>query len=262
MSKADCAAIDQLATPYVDGELPAADAQSVDDHTAACPPCRARIAAERTVREAMQTQQIELRTPAPDALHARCALLAKMGTGMFSDRTGSEKISVPTWRARLAPLAIAAMLVLIVGGAFLYRMTQISTRVMAAELTADHLKCAVVNSLAGTAQSAAVVESSMASQFGWHAQLPAEPEEAGLELIGARPCLYGEGAVAHIMYRHGGSTVSVFMLPRKQRAEEHLGVLGHQAAIWSSGDRTFVVIARKSRQELERIAAFIHERLQ
>jgi hypothetical protein len=51
------------------------------------------------------------------------------------------------------------------------------------------------------------------------------------------------------------------MLPRSQRPEQHLGVLGHQAAIWSSGDRTFVVIARKSQEELERIAAFIHDTL-
>jgi anti-sigma factor RsiW len=140
-------------------------------------------------------------------------------------------------------------------------MTQISTRVMAAELTADHLKCAVMNSVTGTAQSSASVESSMSARFGWHADLPDHPEEAGLELIGARPCLYGEGTVGHIMYRHQGSTVSVFMLPRSQRPEQHLGVLGHQAAIWSSGDRTFVVIARKSQEELERIAAFIHDTL-
>jgi anti-sigma factor RsiW len=163
--------------------------------------------------------------------------------------------------SRLAPLALAALLVLIVGGAFLYRMTQISTRVMAAELTADHLKCAVVNSIAGTAQASAVVESSLSSRFGWQAKLPEHPEAAGLELIGARPCLYGEGSVAHIMYRHQGTTVSVFMLPRSHRPEEHLGLLGHQAAVWSIGDRTFVVIARKSREELEGIASFIHDRL-
>jgi anti-sigma factor RsiW len=132
---------------------------------------------------------------------------------------------------------------------------------MAAELTADHLKCAVMNSVAGTAQATAVVESSMSSRFGWQAQLPEHPEAAGLELIGARPCLYGEGTVAHIMYRHEGTTVSVFMLPRSHRSEEHLGLLGHQAAIWSTDDRTFVVIARKSREELEQIASFIHDRL-
>jgi hypothetical protein len=140
-------------------------------------------------------------------------------------------------------------------------MTQISTRVMAAELTADHLKCAVINAVAGTAQSAAFVESSMSSRFGWQAELPEHPEEAGLELVGARPCLYGEGSVAHIMYKHQGNTVSVFMLPRSHRPEAHLGLLGHQAAVWSTGDRTFVVIARKSQEKFERIAAFMHDRL-
>jgi hypothetical protein len=159
------------------------------------------------------------------------------------------------------PLALAATLVLIVGGAFLYRMTQISTRVMAAELTADHVKCFLVNGMLRTTQSHAAVESSLAAGFGWDAQLPERPEEAGLELVGARPCLYGEGRVAHIMYRHNGDPVSVFMLPEKQRPEELLGVLGHEVAIWSHGDRTFVIVARKSSAEVERIASFVQATL-
>jgi anti-sigma factor RsiW len=239
-------------TPYVDGELNAAEALVVGAHASVCPPCRARIAAERAVRDLVRTRQTELHTQAPARLRARCE-------GLVSHRApGAARVPLST---RLVPFALAATLVLIVGGAFVYRMTQISTRVMAAELTADHLKCAVMNSVAGTAQSPAFVERSMASRFGWQADLPDHPEDAGLELIGARPCLYGEGTVGHIMYRHQGSTVSVFMLPRSHRPEQHLGVLGHQAAIWSSGDRTFVVIARKSREELERIAAFIHDTL-
>jgi anti-sigma factor (TIGR02949 family) len=248
----DCPAVAPLVTPYVDGELSAADAVAVDEHASACPPCRARIAAERAVRDLLRTRQAALQMPAPPSLRARCEGLASARV------TAVTRIPLST---RLVPFALAATLVLIVGGAFVYRMTQISTRVMAAELTADHLKCAVMNSVAGTAQSSAFVESSMSARFDWDADLPDHPEEAGLELIGARPCLYGEGAVGHIMYRHQGSTVSVFMLPRGRRADEHLGVLGHQAAIWSTGDRTFVVIARKSREELERIAAFIHDRL-
>jgi anti-sigma factor RsiW len=243
-------------TPYVDGELPAADVMWVDEHAAVCPPCRARIAAERAVRDLMRTRQTDLQGSAPAELRARCAALASHGAPPVAAAAPRVPLT-----ARLVPVALAATLVLIVGGAFLYRMTQISTRVMAAELTADHLKCAVINSIAGTTQSDAVVKSSMASRFGWHAELPEHPEEAGLELVGARPCLYGEGAVAHIMYRHEGSTVSVFMLPRSHRPQQHLGLLGHQAAIWSTGDRTFVVIARKSREELERIAAFIHDTL-
>ena len=253
----NCSVLDLLVTPYVDGQLAAADAAVVDEHAAVCPPCRYRIAAERVVRDLMRTRQRELQAPAPPALRARCAELAAARAATPAPAAG-RRVPITT---RLAPLALAALLVLIVGGAFLYRMTQISTRVMAAELTADHLKCAVMNYVAGTAQPTAVVESSMSSRFGWQAQLPEHPEAAGLELIGARPCLYGEGTVAHIMYRHEGTTVSVFMLPRSHRPEEHLGLLGHQAAIWSTDDRTFVVIARKSREELEQIASFIHDRL-
>jgi anti-sigma factor RsiW len=252
----NCSALDPLVTPYIDGQLPAADAAAVVEHARVCPPCRARIAAERAVRDLMRTHQHELQKPAPSTLHARCGQLASTRRATPAPVAGRAPLA-----SRLAPFALAALLVLIVGGAFLYRMTQISTRVMAAELTADHLKCAVINSIAGTEQASAVVESSMSSRFGWQAKLPEHPEAAGLELIGSRPCLYGEGAVAHIMYRHEGTTVSVFMLPSSHRPEEHLGLLGHQAAVWTTGDRTFVVIARKSREELERIASFIHDRL-
>lgn len=168
---------------------------------------------------------------------------------------------VSPWRPRLAPLALAAMLVLIVGGAFLYQVTDTSALVMAAELTADHAKCFAMNAVLGTQQTPEVVEQSLASGFGWHARLPQQPDRAGLELVGVRPCLYGQGRVAHIMYHHNGRLVSVFMLPGKTRPEEVVDVMGHEAAIWSVGDRTFVLIARASRAEVERMASFVHAQL-
>ena len=146
----------------------------------------------------------------------------------------------------------------LVGSAFLYRLTESSTRVMAAELTADHVKCFWMNALLGTAEPPATVEASMASQFGWQARLPQNADRAGLQLVGGRPCLYGEGRVAHLMYRHNGKPVSVFMLPKKRREHELLNVMGHEAAIWSDNDRTFVLIAREPRSEVERIAEFVH----
>jgi anti-sigma factor RsiW len=132
---------------------------------------------------------------------------------------------------------------------------------MAAELTADHMKCLAVNSLLGTHQTASVVESSMAAGFEWQARLPEQPERAGLELVGARPCLYAEGRVAHIMYRHRGRPVSVFMLPNTVRPESLTRVMGHECAIWSSGGRTFVLIAREPRDDVERMASFVQASL-
>ena len=132
---------------------------------------------------------------------------------------------------------------------------------MVAELTADHVKCFAMNAVLRTHQATEAVEGSMASGFSWDMRLPESAEREGLELVGSRPCVYGEGKVAHIMYRYHGRPVSLFMLPRTTRAEQLVEVFGHEAAIWSVGDRTFVLIAREARSEVERMAAFVHAAL-
>jgi len=147
----------------------------------------------------------------------------------------------------------------VVGGAFVYQATDRSTRVLAAELTADHVKCLALNRMLGTHQGASAVESSMAAGFDWRMHLPDDPQRAGLELVGSRPCLYGEGKIAHIMYRRSsdGQPVSLFMLPRTERTAGLVDVLGHEAKIWCAGNRTFVLIAKEPRAEVERMASFV-----
>ncbi len=262
MSK--CAFIDPLVTPYVDGALPAGDRSLVDEHLGACAPCRGRVLAERAVRDVLTARRASIGgDQAPRELRVRCQRLAESLSGV------SRAARVPAWRARLAPLALAATLVLIVGAAFLYQLTASSESVMAAELTADHVKCFAMNRVLGTHDASDVVESSMASGFDWRVRLPkteasgapGQPDESGLELVGSRPCLYGEGRVAHIMFRHNGTPVSLFMLPKTTRSDELVRVLGHEAAIWSVGDRTFVLIARETRTEVEHMAAFIQATL-
>jgi anti-sigma factor RsiW len=166
------------------------------------------------------------------------------------------------WRAGLAPLALTASLVLLVAGAFLYQATHYSSRVLAAELAADHVKCFTANALLGTHDAPAAVERSMMSAFGWQLHLPEQFDASGLELVGSRRCLYGEGKVAHLMYRDRGRPVSIFMLPKRVRPDELLEVFGHEAAIWSSGDRTFVLITRASRAEAQRMASLVKAALQ
>ena len=251
----DCTQLDPLVTPYVDGELAAADRQAVDQHVRVCPPCQARIVAERAIRNLIRAKKPALNSGrAPAGLRARCRAFDTLAPS----RPGVASPPGITWRARLTPLALAATLVLIVGGAFLYRLTDRSSRVLAAELTADHLKCfGVINAVLGTHDEPAAVERSMASRFDWRMRLPEQPDREGLRLVGARPCLYGEGRVAHIMYRHHGRPVSVFMLPKTTRPEEIIEVMGHEAAIWSAGDRTFVLIAREPPAEVARMVSFV-----
>lgn len=257
----DCPSIDPLITPYVDGELAAGDRDRVHDHLLACPTCYARVSSEQVIQRLMSVRKSALRgDSAPEELRAKCGALALSRTDHHA--FGHEPtVWRGVWRARLAPLALAAALVLIVGGAFLYQVTARSSRVMAAELTADHMKCFAVNGLLRTRQAAETVERSLASGFGWRAHLPEHPDREGLELVGSRPCLYGEGRAAHIMYRHNGHPVSLFMLQRNRGENKVVDVFGHEAAIWSVGDRTYVLITRESRAEVQHLAAFVRASL-
>lgn len=257
----ECSSIDAFVTPYVDGELAGSDRDVVERHLLACPPCHSGLTAECAVRALLRERHSSLRRAcAPPALRAKCAGLRETShpREAFVPAGAMPMARAAPWSRRFASLAAAAALVLLLGGALLYQATKSSSRVMAAELAADHLKCFTMNAVLGTHQSPAAVEHSMASGFGWDMRLPAGVEGDGLELVGSRPCLYGEGKIAHIMYRHNGQPVSVFMLPRTERAEEIVNVLGHQCAIWSGGDRTFVLVSREARAEVEHLAAFAH----
>jgi hypothetical protein len=153
-------------------------------------------------------------------------------------------------------------LVAVVGGAFVYQATRSSSRLMAAQLAADHVKCFAMNAVLGTDHSDEVVQSAMVAGFGWHMRLPADAGREGLELVGSRPCLYGQGRVAHIMYRHDGRPLSLFMLPRSARSEEIVEAFGYECAIWSSQDRTFVLVGREERSNIRRLASYIQRAMQ
>jgi anti-sigma factor RsiW len=254
----NCRALDPLVTPYVDGESSTSDRAAVEQHIRVCAPCRSRVVAEQAMRGLLLQRQDGLRAHcAPPLLRAACAGHADAAAHCAAWRT-----TPPTsWQSRLIPLATAASLILVVGGGFLYQATERSPRVMAAELAADHVKCFTMNAVLGTQDTPQTVESAMFTSFGWTMRLPSGSDREGLELVGSRPCLYAEGKIAHIMYRHNGRPVSLFMLPRTERADQIVEALGHECAIWSVDDRTFVLVARESRDDIQHLATFVHANL-
>jgi anti-sigma factor RsiW len=273
MSK--CKSIEPLVTPYVDGELPAEDRTFVDEHLHRCPPCHSRVAVEAAVRELMRALKSGLTSEqASPRLHAQCSQLARRTSADAAPVRRPAAIPplsrwrtirawwASPWHVRVVPVAASSMLVLLVAGAVLYLATEYSPRILAAELCADHLTCFAASTLLGTHESPPAVESAMLSAFGWRLHLPDQFEARGFELVGARRCLYAEGKVAHLMYRDHGRPVSIYMLPKSVRPEDFVETLGHEVAIWSSADRTFVLITRGSRDDVQQMASFVKAALQ
>jgi anti-sigma factor RsiW len=249
----DCQTVERLAAAYIDGDVPSAERQGLEDHLHRCGRCRSALAAERSVHTAMTACRTTFQeTRAPLDLKARCARLGVVSTAPARG-----------WYSRTWPAAVAAVLVLALAGVVVNVATSVSVRVVAAELAADHMKCSMVISVLGTQHDHGAVEGWLASAFSWVADLPETSAEAGLELVGARTCLYGEGRVAHVMYRYEGRPVSVFMLPETERAGDivEMEVLGHREAVWSRDGRTFVLVTTEPEAETRRLASYVRTAL-
>jgi anti-sigma factor RsiW len=242
---ASCGEIEPLVAPFVDGGAGADERAVVTAHLAACEPCRTLAAHESTARELLQGRRAALAPAAPSRLHARCARLAAAPDRAFTRRW---------FGVRLVPLAAAAVLVLGVAGGTLYLSADANT-VLAAGLALDHVKCFTLFEPSDPADARALA-SMLQANYGLHVSIPAGSPRADLRLVGARRCFSTDGRVAHIMYRHAGHALSLFIVPDTNHPPARLTTMGQRAVIWSAGRATFVVMAREPEAELEQAARY------
>jgi anti-sigma factor RsiW len=247
----ECRRICSLLTSYIDEALPAQERAEVDRHLAACPPCRSLMDVERGGRTVLHECAGTLRNqPLPPGLKSRCEMLARAHAGVSA---------IPGWQARLVPAGLAAVLVIFTCVALFSFATHRSDAVLAAQLTADHVKCfKVFVSSDAPEVDARRVEESLESDYGWDIHVP--PSSAELRLVGARRCLYADGRVPHVMYKAGNEPVSLFMLEGVTRAAGDVATFGHRCRIWTRGANTFVLIAPEATgPEFTRIAQYVRE---
>ena len=238
----DCASIDPLITPYVDGDIDAAARRQVDDHVRRCPPCHSRVTAERAVRELMRVKRAEIAADAAsETLRARCAALR--AAACRRPRAGAVRLARAHEAARDC------------GGRRPRRRRRVRLRghgsLDARARRRAHGRSRQVLRRRQRAARHEPRRRGRRARDGVDVRLAdarARAAGAGLELVGARPCLYAKGLAAHLMYRHHGQPLSVFMLPQLSRSgkpDERVDVMGHEAAVWSQDGRTFVLIARE-----------------
>jgi anti-sigma factor RsiW len=254
---ADCRNLEPLFTPYVDGEASDADRAAIDAHVRACPPCRDRLLAERSVREALITCREKLRCHASAELKQRCdasrTVSAPPTRHVASGRTTLRRIA---W----IPVSLAATLLLAISGVFLYGLRG-GSEALAAQLAADHVKCFELSPEPTVLPDPRALARDWAALRGWVLKVPESASAENLEFMGLRRCISTEGLTAHIMYKWKGQPLSVFVLNSDRK---HIGPVPHlverfgqEAIMWSKGGRTYAVVARGRPTDVEHVAKYV-----
>jgi anti-sigma factor RsiW len=244
----NCSDVQNLLPAYVD-ELASSKAAAIAEHLETCAACRELAHAQSVARAVLRARAAQLAPMAPPGLRTR----------ILANTANQASEPVLAWTGRLTAFAAAAMVVLTIGAVLLPVATVRSTAVLAAQLALDHLKCFTIEGDAdGEPIAAAQAEATLKQEFDFTVTVPASLDAEKLELMAVRRCLYGDGRAAHVLYRLGGEPVSLFIIPGMTRPAAELSLFGHEQVVWTSGDRTYVLIARAtSRNNLARVASYL-----
>lgn len=255
---ADCSTLEPLFAPYVDGEAGPAESDAVDAHLRACPPCRGRVAAERAVREAIADRRGTLRGCASAELKRRCEGTRPAQTAAV--RPGPSVRPAGWRRVAWVPVSLAATVLLAVGGVFLYGLRG-GSEALAAQLAADHVKCFEFAPEPKILPDPRALAHDWATLRGWTLKVPESTAVEKLELLGLRRCLSTDGVTAHVMYKWDGRPLSLFVLNSDKKqigpVPQLVERFGQEAIMWSTGGRTYAVVARGRPEDVENVARYV-----
>jgi anti-sigma factor RsiW len=247
----DCRRTADRLTPYVDEALPPGERSDVERHLNKCPPCRQSAVEEQGGRTVVRECADRLRqSPLPPGLRSRCEELARHHC--------RGRVSI--FGRRLVPALLIGSVAIVTGLVVLSVATPQSGAVLAAQLTADHVKCfGLVGP--GKEVDARHVEQNLEARYGWDMHVPPSSPEHGLRLLGGARCLYADGTMPHIMYRAASAApVSLFRLEGVTRDAADVTTMGHRCRIWSRGGNTFVLVVPESASsETARLARYVQQ---
>jgi anti-sigma factor (TIGR02949 family) len=249
----DCRRITERLAAYTDATLPPGEREEVERHLAACPPCRTEASLESGGQRVLRARAEQLRDePLPPGLRSRCEALAA------SARADAAR-TPRSWLSRLVPATLAALAIIVIGGAIFFVAAQRSDVLFAAQLTADHTVCFRGHGPSDAPElDAAQVEAQLASEYGWTLHVPASRARDDIRLVHARRCLSPEGLVPHLLYHVNGEDVSLYVLEGVTRRAADVIAFGHRSRIWTRGDTTFVLVSSASAgNQLEAAAAYL-----
>ena len=257
----DCRRTADRLAPYVDNVLPPVERAEVERHLSACPPCRMAALAERGARTVLREQAPALKAdPVPPGLRSRCEALAREHARTRGSWMARAGLVLRHAAPRLVPVSLSSVLIAFTAVALFSLATQRSNTLLAAQLTADHEKCfKVFGGPASATADAQRLEQMLNERYGWDIHVPPSSPADGVQLIGARRCLYADGRIPHVMYRMNGRNVSLYMLEGVKREDAEVTSLGHHARIWTRGATTYVLVSPADAGDLTTGARYVME---
>jgi anti-sigma factor RsiW len=251
--------VDRLAS-YVDRLLPPPERAEVERHLVSCSHCRITALTEEGGRAVLREKAASLKSePLPPGLRSRCEALAREHARQVPAavyRNGSTPFLGKSWR--LFPVFMTAVLTLFIATVVFSLATHQSDTLLAAQLTADHSKCfGLFAGPEAPIADATRLEQMLLDDYGWTVHVPPSSPAVGVQLIGARRCLYADGRIPHVMYRVNGEDLSLFVLTGVARNDSDVTALGHRSRMWSRGGTTYVLVAPTAAGELTDAVRYI-----
>ena len=249
----ECQTLAAQLAGFVDGELQPDAHHQAAAHLESCARCREAEAVQRQARALVQAHASGLREPAPAPLRAA-----------VSRRPAPVQVPSPRWAApwRWVPLPAAAALVIALTGVVAIGALAPRGSVLAAQLTLDHLKCALI-----TRDRVHEPPDEAAARWrqrrGWDVAVPPSAPAGELDFVALRRCLYSDGEAAHLIYQSGpsGRPVSLFVMPRERQSVPEVDIMGHDTVTWAANGRTYAVVGALPAADLQRAVAYLRDRV-
>jgi Putative zinc-finger len=213
----ECREIRDLAEAYVSEQVLVETAQAIVAHLDRCPRCHAEVEGLQRLRASVRSAYLSSRDLSPTP-----AFVGALHSRLRAEAVGAQRVSL--WRHRW--LAVAATVVLVIGGGFGFRGLGVSgfTSILQAAV-GDHRYCLVTFRL-----TERPIELEKAAQLyndpvdrSLESVQPASDQLSGgpIRILERHSCVYHGRRFAHIVVRYKGALTSLVVTP-DERLLRHL----------------------------------------
>jgi anti-sigma factor RsiW len=255
-----CEEVQDLASAWLDRELPEPRASEVATHEAGCDACHAYI----TDLRALSKQMAQMgREPAPPGLEEKIR-------AMLADQQGADVVPLPIplatrspWRARpivqyISSLAAVCLLSIFGTWAVVRQPAQIDTTEH--DVVAAHVRSLLQNS---TIQVVSSDQHTVRPWFAGKVEFAPPVKDLtseGFPLVGGRLDYVDDHRVATLVYHHGPHTISVFVWP--EAANQHAApppaqVEGLNVLSWTKDGMVWWAVSDMDLGELKELRALL-----